>query len=165
MNACVWMTSDFLYPLTRGSNVKSLSVSYVSDCEVLSICLQSLAAVDVSGIQGFEVFYDGDYCWAIASLSWELCHVNSQLLPSRFSWPSLYRTCQGEPEHAWSVFEEMDNVQCPTSLWIVSETTATYPFLWLNCTNWTGLTSVLGSLVTVVRCSVELFCMWPWDRE
>lgn len=56
------MTSDFLYPLTHGSNVKSLSVSYISDCEVLSICLQSLAAVDVSGIQGFEVFYDGDYC-------------------------------------------------------------------------------------------------------
>lgn len=63
------MTSDFLYPLTRGSNVKSLSVSYVSDCEVLSICLQTPAAVDVSGIQGFEVFYDGDYCRAIPSLS------------------------------------------------------------------------------------------------
>jgi len=56
------MTSDFLYPLTRGSNIKSLSVLYVSDCEVLLICLQSLAAVDVSGIQGFGVFYDGDYC-------------------------------------------------------------------------------------------------------
>lgn len=56
------MTSDLLYSVTRGSNVKSLSVSYASDCEVLSICLQSLAAVDVSGIQGFGVFYDGDYC-------------------------------------------------------------------------------------------------------
>lgn len=62
MNACVRMTSDFLYPLTHGSNAKSLSVLYVSGCEVLLICLQSLAAVDVSGIQGFGVFYDGDYC-------------------------------------------------------------------------------------------------------
>lgn len=55
------MTSDILYPLTRGGDGKSFSVFYVSDSEVLLICLQSPAAGDVSGIQGFGVFYDGDY--------------------------------------------------------------------------------------------------------
>lgn len=101
MLVCEWPVTFFIpWPVATMLNP---SVSYVSDCEVLSICLQSLATVDVSGIQGFGVFYDGDYYWAIACLSWEPCHVNCQLLFSHFCWTSLSRACQGELEDARSI--------------------------------------------------------------
>lgn len=157
MNACVWMTSDFLYPLTRGNNVKSLCL----------IRLRLRSVIDLFAISGNCRCEWNSRIWGL--LWWRLLLSNSlpvlralpRELPITVQSLLLDKPEQGLPGRTWGCpehFEEVDNAQCPTSLSSGLGTTVTYPFLWSNATSWTGLTSVLGSLVRVVRCSVKLPC-------